>query len=98
MKCISKFIKQHEEELKKNLSDRDFLQYHMTQIGFLQHERLVHLIVTLSVILFFLIFLALFLYYKDILFFILFIILLVLATFYIFHYFKLENTVIKWYF
>jgi len=98
MRGMTEFIKRHNESLKREPLDDSFLSFHLKQIRFLQHERLVHLIVMLFVIFASLFFFSLFLFLNNILFLVLFIILLVLTLFYVFHYFKLENTVIEWYF
>ncbi len=98
MRGVSEFIKEHEDLLREDRFDRDFLDFHLKQIGFLQHERLVHLLVMLFVILCALTFMALFLFLDIILFLAVFVLLMVLAVFYILHYYKLENTVIEWYF
>jgi len=98
MRGVSDYIKEYNEELKEEKHDKEFLLFHLTQIGFLQHERLVHLIVMLFVIFCALTFMALFLLLDIFLFLIIFIMLLILTIFYILHYYKLENTVIKWYF
>lgn len=73
------------------------LQVHERKIGWLQHERLVHLIVMalISVLFFFLIWLYIVL--ESPLVIILIIIVLVLLIIYIRHYFFLENTVQAWY-
>ena len=78
--------------------NESYLNYHLQQIRFLQHERLIHLIVMLFVMFAFLLFLILFLFLHSHYFLILFLICLILTVFYVFHYFKLENTVIRWYF
>lgn len=98
MEGVTELLKSHQEKLKKTKFDKDFLSYHLTQIGFLQHERLIHLIVMLFVILCFLMCFILFLTLKIFMFLVLFILLMILTVFYIFHYYKLENTVLKWYF
>ncbi len=98
MKGMSEFIKAHEKKLENASFDEDFLSYHLQQVGFLQHERLVHLLVMLFVMAAFLVFFVLFLLIQDMVIFGLFLLCLVLTIFYVFHYFKLENTVIKWYF
>ena len=95
---MSEFIKVHEEKMKNASFDHDFLSYHLRQIRFLQHERLVHLLVMLFVMAALLVFFTLFLLFQDMALFGLFLLCLVLSIFYVFHYFKLENTVIKWYF
>ena len=98
MRGMTEFIREHEGNLKKASMDEAFLSYHLTQIGFLQHERLAHLLVMLFVIAGALFFLGMFLFLQMILFLVLFLLLLVITLFYVLHYFKLENTVIKWYF
>jgi hypothetical protein len=98
MKGVTELLKEHQEKLKKAKFDKDFLSYHLTQIEFLQHERLIHLIVMLFVILCSLMCFVLFLTLKMFMFLVLFILLMILTVFYIFHYYKLENTVIEWYF
>jgi hypothetical protein len=98
MKGMTEFIKAHEKKLESASFDEDFLSYHLQQIRFLQHERLVHLLVMLFVMAAFLVFFVLFLLFQDMVIFGLFLLCLVLTIFYVFHYFKLENTVIKWYF
>ncbi|NIM18522.1 MAG: hypothetical protein GTO45_41615, partial [Candidatus Aminicenantes bacterium] len=50
MKGVSEFIKVHENRLAAASFDEDFLSFHLKQIRFLQHERLVHLIVMLFVL------------------------------------------------
>ena len=95
---MSEFIKEHEERLKRSSFNEDFLAFHLHQVRFLQHERLVHLIVLLFVMFSFLLFLVLFLFLHSIHFLALFLVCLLLTIFYVFHYFKLENTVIRWYF
>ena len=67
------------------------IEKHLIKIGFFQHERLIHLLVTLFYAILFLLFAALgFLHYT---FFIIAIILLIFLICYILHYFHLENGV-----
>lgn len=98
MRGMTEFIEEHNTRLKTAVFDRDFLSFHLEQIRFLQHERLVHLLVMLFVIFGFLVFFILYFIFATFYFLLLFLITLVLSIFYIFHYFKLENTVIAWYF
>ena len=98
MKGVSQLIREHEERLSGAEFDDDFLRYHRTQIEFLQHERLVHLLVMLFIGLLCIGFLVLFLAFGSLAFMAAFTLSLVLTFFYILHYFKLENTVIRWYF
>lgn len=74
-----------------------FREYYKTQIAFMQHERLIHLIITSA-----LIFLMLVAYAATIFFTIWATILLdialtALAAFYVFHYYRLETGVQRWY-
>jgi len=98
------YMKRHEcyirEMMEKNLSReawRDLLAYHDQQIWWMQHERLVHLIIMLSVCLFALLSLGLVVLAPALPLFILLALLILLASAYIFHYYRLENGVQKWY-
>ena len=90
--------------LKAEAPDTDWdkaLSEHLIQIGFFQHERLVHLIVTVTFGLFLIIITALLLTVHDRDTFVgilaLFAIIAVTLVFYIFHYYALENGVQKLY-
>jgi len=98
MRGMTDFIKEHEKKLAEQPLSEEFLSYHLNQIKFLQHERLVHLLVMLFVMAALLVFFTLFLILKNLWLFVLFLLCLVLSVFYVIHYFKLENTVIRWYF
>jgi hypothetical protein len=98
------YMKRHEryvrEMLAKNLSReawRDLLAYHDQQIRWMQHERLIHLMIMLSVCLFALLSLGLVVLTPALPFFILLALLIILSSAYIFHYYRLENGVQKWY-
>ncbi|HOM02198.1 MAG TPA: hypothetical protein PLH43_05150 [Acetivibrio sp.] len=98
-----KYLKRQEELVKEALSGssfsdwEDLRSYHKTQIEFLQHERLVHLLVTLFFGLFFLIsFLAAAVSEKLEILLVSFLILILLIP-YIAHYYKLENGVQRLY-
>ena len=95
---VSNLIKEHNKILEKTVFDENFLAFHLRQIKFLQHERLIHLLVTLFIGFCLLAFLCLFLVLNFCLLIIPFSLFLIMTVLYIFHYFKLENTVIKWYF
>lgn len=98
MNSFSKLIEQHNSYIQDNKNLPGFPEYHLIQIKFLQQERSMHLLVTLFVVFSTLVFFLLFYFINEILFFFLFIILLVLSVFYIFHYYRLENTLIRWYY
>lgn len=97
-------FKKYDLEIKKILSDKDVktdwkmvLENHKEMITEIQHERLIHLLVTMLVGMimaatFFVIFIT-----KDPILLFLFIPLLVLFVAYLFHYRFLENTTQNWY-
>jgi uncharacterized membrane protein YoaK (UPF0700 family) len=81
----------------KNHIENDELNYYLAKIKFFQHERLIHLLVTLSFALFLLIsIISATLFSKLKLLILSFFILLLLFP-YIIHYYKLENGVQKLY-
>ncbi|HRY63076.1 MAG TPA: hypothetical protein P5267_00500 [Patescibacteria group bacterium] len=103
MSIISDF-KKHEEFIrqelvshKSNVELKDLLNYHYRQIQNFQHERLIHLLVTLTYALANLIALGLTLAFASLGTIILNLILLVMLVFYIKHYFALENGVARLY-
>jgi len=98
------YMKDHEsyvqEVLEKNPDGeklKELLAYHDKQIQWLQHERLVHLIVMLFVCLFTLLIFGFAMVNVSMPFILLFAIFLILSIAYLIHYFRLENGVQKWY-
>lgn len=96
-----KYILEHEKMVKDRLSQGDcsmeLYEYHNRQIAWLQHERLIHLIVTLfTTMLLILSFIAT-MYITNYLIYAVFPVLLVLTFFYMLHYYRLENKVQSWY-
>ncbi|MBO4600953.1 MAG: hypothetical protein J5634_01815 [Bacilli bacterium] len=91
-KYLYDYIKEIEELLNHNnkISD-DIINNHLIKINFFQHERLIHLLVTLFYALIFLLFMGLCIVHY--IFFIVAFILLIFLLFYIVHYFHLENGV-----
>lgn len=92
------YLKKHEKFIISALEDPDtnfdwLVEYHKTQIGFLQHERLIHLLVTLAIALFLVLFTGLSLLSDSVYSLIVSGILLILFVFYLVHYFQLENGV-----
>src|SRR5574344_1267463 len=87
------YIKEIDELLKKDhISNKEeVINNHLIKIGFFQHERLIHLLVTLCYAIFLISFIALSIYYKLLVFIV--IIITVFLVFYVLHYFKLENGV-----
>lgn len=98
---MTKYMKNHERYIREQLKNKDnieqLLAYHLRQISWLQHERLIHLCVLMLVTLIFFA-CVIFILFKTILFInLLAVILGVLEMFYLLHYFRLENTVQRWY-
>jgi fatty acid desaturase len=99
---VMKYAGEHEAYIRNCLEGdcdrKELARYHNMKIQWLQHERMIHLLVT---ILFALIFMFLFgilmLFPGDWLILIPLVIVIALLCAYIFHYFKLENTVQSWY-
>lgn len=102
---MKRYLKQHEAFVRGELAAagdgadwRGLARHHRRQIGYLQHERLVHLHVTL----FFglcalLVFLFFVLHPDQVLAGVLLLLLIALLVPYIVHYFTLENGVQRWY-
>ena len=89
---LNDYIKELENTKKK--IDIETLK---TKISFFEHERLIHLIVTLSFSLFSIIFTVLSYYTNNVLLFIITAIMYIIDLFYILHYYTLENGVQKLY-
>lgn len=87
---IKEYIKEIEKKLKSDINKNDIDEL-LTKINFFSHERLVHLLVMLFCALFTIIFLILSFY--NIWFGVITIVVGILLTFYIIHYFFLENSV-----
>jgi cell division protein FtsW (lipid II flippase) len=97
---MKKHEKEVREQLSKNLSPKawaDLLAYHDKQIAWMQHERIIHLIVTLFVCLFTLLALGFAVMQTSWPALMLCVVFLILAIAYLIHYFRLENGVQKWY-
>ncbi len=94
---VKNYIIELEDKIKNNNIQRDLSEEVLTKIQFIQHERLIHLIVTLFMGLFCILFLLAFIILEQFSLFILFIITLCLVIPYIFHYYFLENNTQKLY-
>ena len=91
-KYLYDYIKSIDDILDNKPKDiKKLKEEHLIKIQFFQHERLIHLIVTLFYCLFMLIFMALGTVFIG--FFIVGLALLIFVIFYIIHYFRLENSV-----
>lgn len=86
---IYKYIEKIEKELKKRNRQENLKEELITKINFFQHEREIHLIITLFYALMFLIFLVLI--SLSLLFIIPSFIIMIFLVCYIVHYFSLEN-------
>jgi len=98
------YMKRHESYVKEMLEKKldaeklkELLAYHDKQIQWMQHERLVHLIVMLFVCLFTLLSFGFTVIRTSTPSLILSALLLILSVAYIIHYYQLENSVQKWY-
>ena len=98
------YIKKHEQYLLKMIETntgqdtfRELLAHHDKQISWLQHERLAHLITMIFVCLFFLLAFGFTMVHFAIPYILLASLLLILSVAYIFHYYRLENSVQRWY-
>ena len=99
---IGKYVLEHEDYIEKHMDTAtdDIIELHSRRLSYLQHERLVHLIVTFMVAVLDVLLLALFMFAdSDFKIYILaiFVIKFVLLCFYLKHYFFLENHVQYWY-
>lgn len=95
------FCREHEAYLKEQMDAGadcgKLLKYHLVKLKWLQHERLIHLLVTMltTIVLMFLVILLQMLQKISVV--LLLAIIIVLLLFYFAHYFRLENTVQRWY-
>lgn len=91
-KYLYDYIKEIDLLLDSNTKIKDeVIKNHLIKISFFQHERLIHLLVTLFYAFIFLIFLGL--GFIHFIFYIISLIIMVFLICYIIHYFKLENGV-----
>lgn len=88
-KYLYSYIKSIDNKIKENKISEKLKKEHLVKINFFQHERLVHLIVTISFAILTLISIVISKYYCSFIF--ITIILLICLIFYIFHYYYLEN-------
>ena len=91
-KSVEEYIKYIDDKINDIKTNyKELINDHLIKISFYQHERLIHLLVTLFYALFLIAFIAL--SYLNNLFVIIFFILLIFLIFYVKHYFFLENSV-----
>ena len=99
---MKEFCREHEAwltaELAKKGPSQELLDIHLEKLRWLQHERLVHLIVMCVTIACELVSLCLsFIVFKTWVSLAVTLVILIVLFFYIFHYFFLENTTQHWY-
>ena len=90
-KYLYDYIKEIDNKLENNKNNKSLKEEHLVKINFFQHERLIHLIVTLSFALLTLVSILISKYYCSFIF--ITIVLLICLIFYIVHYYYLENGV-----
>lgn len=101
---MEKYLKRHEAFIRRQLASPGagtdwpgLARFHRTQIGYLQHERLIHLLVTLFFGLCALLLFLFFLLHPQAVATTLILLVLALLIPYVVHYFRLENGVQRWY-
>lgn len=92
-KLITDYQKEVEDKLKKKTFTKEDLEDYKVMIEYFEHERLVHLLVTITVIISTCFFFYMFSIMPSIFLFLLVIIFIILLGFYLYHYYFLENNV-----
>lgn len=99
-----RYLKLHESFVREALRDQpppaalaELKAFHLRQVRNMQHERLIHLVVTMFVATFFLLGLGFITLHASWTGLALVLLLLVLLAAYLLHYFRLENGVQRWY-
>jgi hypothetical protein len=91
----------HEDYIKKEIEAKNksvsLIQYHQKRIEWLQHERMVHLIIFITTIIALIGFVMAAMYSGELLLYGGVILLIIVTFFYCLHYYYLENTVQRWY-
>lgn len=97
------YLKKHEKYINDLLNSDEnqdwekIRELHNEKILYLQHERLIHLMVTLAFSLYLIVSVIVSCIYSIIPLFILDLVLIIFMFFYILHYYRLENGVQRWY-
>lgn len=101
---ITRYMKAHEAEVRERLGQEPakadwpaLRTRHAQMMGRMQHERLIHLLVTLAFAVFLLVVIAMVLASPSWALYALLLLILALLVPYVSHYFFLENTVQRWY-
>ncbi|MBR3898251.1 MAG: hypothetical protein IKJ43_03095 [Bacilli bacterium] len=88
-KYVEEYIKEIDKKIESNQITKKDIDEHLIKISFFQHERLIHLLVTLFYGLF--LFVSIIIFLKIWLFVFIVYIVLIILLFYVRHYFFLEN-------
>ncbi len=88
-KYIIEYIEQIDKKIEKKEVTEEDLNNHLIKISFFQHERLIHLIVTVFYAVY--MFLSIILFMKEWLFVVITYIILIILLFYVKYYFFIEN-------
>lgn len=97
---LTNYMKYISDKLEKCSDEnelKDILSEHLDKIAFMQHERIVHFLVTFMFAVILCIFMCAFIFSENIMLLLLVTIIMVLLAFYIKHYYFLENTVQEMY-
>ena len=101
---IKKYMKEHENKVRESIhlnsgkkALKNLKEYHKERVEYMQHERLIHLLVTLAFAVFLMLALIIMVAEPGLWVLIMTGLILILLIPYIFHYFHLENTVQSWY-
>lgn len=101
---MTAYLKKYMEEIQRRLEEyadqtelEEIFLEHKDKIAFMQHERIVHFLVTMMFAIVLAIFVCAFLFTENPALFVLVVIIMVLLGFYIKHYYFLENTVQEMY-
>lgn len=97
LKAYMKTVSQRLENCSEKAELDEIFAEHKDKISFMQHERIVHFLVTMMFAIILVIFISVLLFTENIAILALVTIILVLLGFYIKHYYFLENTVQKMY-
>lgn len=97
LKAYMKTVSQRLENCSEKSELDEIFAEHKDKISFMQHERIVHFLVTMMFAIILVIFISVLLFTENIAILALVTIILVLLGFYIKHYYFLENTVQKMY-
>lgn len=92
-KLINDYQKEVESKFKKKTFTKEDLEDYKVMVGYFEHERLIHLLVTITVIILTCFFFYIFSIMPSMFLFLLVIILIILLGFYLYHYYFLENKV-----